>query len=230
MKLQQLYKGTLINRYKRFITDIILDKGETITAACPNTGSMLSCSEPGSQVLVSKSDNPNRKYTYTWELIWVNHCWVCINTHIPNKLIYSALKENKIQELNGYKEILREVKYGENSRIDFLLRNEKRLCYVEVKNVTLVQEGIAYFPDAITSRGTKHLNELLSMIYQGHRAVMLYLVQRSDAKLFKPARDIDKIYAETLIKVAQQGVEILVYQSNVTKKFINLGKKLPFEL
>lgn len=230
MKNPPLIQATLIKRYKRFLANVKLQNGKAVTAACPNTGSMLACSEPGSLIGLSKSDNPNRKYQYTWEMIYTNDTWVGINTQVPNKLVFRAVKKGQIAELSGYRSIYKEVKYGANSRVDLLLANEKEKCYVEIKNVTLVENGIARFPDAVTERGAKHLHELMTAIEQGHRAVMFYLVQRGDANLFRPADDIDPVYAELLKTAFAKGVEILVYDAEVSVEEINLGKRLPFEL
>ncbi len=230
MKNPEFIQGTLIKRYKRFLADVRLDNKKIITAACSNTGSMRSCSDPGSRVCLSTSDNPNRKFKYTWELVQANNTWVGINTLIPNKLVFRAIQKGQIAELAGYPNARKEVKYGANSRIDILLSDADKKCYVEVKNVTLVEDGIARFPDAVSERGAKHLNELMSMIDAGHRAVMFYLVQRGDAGLFRPADDIDPVYAETLRRAHQHGVEILVYAANVNIEEITLGKPLPFEL
>jgi sugar fermentation stimulation protein A len=230
MKNPEFVQGTLIKRYKRFLADVRLDNKKVITAACSNTGTMRSCSDPGSRVCLSTSDNPNRKYKHTWELVYANNTWVGINTLLPNKLVFRAIQKDLIPELTGYSNIRKEVKYGENSRIDILLSEGDKKCYVEVKNVTLVEDGIARFSDAVSVRGTKHLNELMSMVDAGHRAVMFYLVQRDDASLFRPADDIDPLYADTLRQAFQHGVEILVYEANVSIDEITLGKPLPFEL
>jgi len=230
MKLPPLTKGTLLKRYKRFLADIRLDNGQDITAHCPNTGSMLSCNESGSTVMVSYHDNPGRKYRYTWELVRVNNKWVGINTMNPNKIVKEAIEQNTIPELLNYEKIRTEVPYGENSRIDLLLQKNKTLCYVEVKNVTLAQDDIALFPDAVTARGTKHLLELANMVKSGHRAVMFYLVQRMDAKVFSPAQHIDPKYSQTLKKVHKAGVEILVYQANISPDEITIKRSIPFKL
>lgn len=230
MKLPPLEKGTLLKRYKRFLADIELEDGRRVTAHCPNSGSMLTCSEPGSPVLISRSENPNRKYPYTWELVFTNNVWVGINTNVPNRLVYEAIAAGIIPELTGYDEIKREVKYGENSRIDVLLSKNSRRCYVEVKNVTLAQDDVAYFPDAVTKRGKKHLDELMAMVRLGDRAVMFYLVQRADASIFKPAQHIDPLYSQTLKEAVANGVEILVYQAKVTPAEITLGPPLPYKL
>lgn len=230
MKNPPLFSGTLLNRYKRFLADIKLDSGEFITAHCANSGSMLGCKEPGSRVYVSKSDKPKRKLVYTWELVYANNTWVGINTNVPNKLVLESIQTGEILELKGYTDFKREVKYGKNSRIDILLQSEKELCYVEVKNVTLVRDNVASFPDAVTSRGKKHLDELVEMVKQGHRAVMFYLVQRKDAERFEPAKDIDPLYSETLKFAFENGVEILVYQASVELEEIKIVRKLEFEL
>ncbi|MDZ7262026.1 MAG: DNA/RNA nuclease SfsA [candidate division KSB1 bacterium] len=223
---QPLIEGTLIQRYKRFLADARLSDGSVVTAHCPNSGSMLSCNLPGSRILLSRSNNPRRKLSYTWELIQVDSVWVGINTNVPNRLVYEALVANQIPELRGYDSIRREVKYGENSRIDLLLEREQDLCFIEVKNVTLVENGVAYFPDAVTQRGTKHLHELMAMVRQGHRAIMFYLIQRKDGRLFKPADSIDPVYGQTLRKAISNGVEILAYQAEVTPWEIRLGQKV----
>lgn len=230
MRNPKLVKGTLLKRYKRFLVDVRLENNKIITASCPNTGSMRTCSEPGSTVYLSKSTNPNRKYPFTWELIQNNGTLVGINTAIPNKLVHRYVKKDAIPELAGYPNIRKEVKYGDNSRIDILLSKPGERCYVEVKNVTLVEDGIAYFPDAVTSRGTKHLNELMNVAANGDRAVMFYLVQRGDARAFRPAAEIDAVYTETLKTAHAHGVEILVYQANVTLEEITLGPALPYSL
>ena len=226
MNNPHLYPGVLIKRYKRFLADIKLDSGEIITAHCPNPGSMLSCNVPESPVLVSKSDNPKRKYPFTWELIFTNNTWVGVNTNVPNKLVYEAIKAGEISELLNYTEFKREVKYGQNSRIDIYLQSESNTCYVEVKNVSLVRNKVAAFPDAVTTRGTKHLRELMDMVNQGFRAVMFFLVQRVDADFFQPAKDIDPVYAETLSQAHEAGVEILVYQAKVSPEEITIHRKL----
>ena len=226
-----LIEGILLKRYKRFLADIRISDGKFITAHCPNSGSMKTCKEPGWKVLVSESDNPKRKLKYTWEMIHNGKCWIGINTQIPNKIAVEAIKNNIIPELSGYDEIKSEVKYGKNSRIDILLSGDKGTCYVEVKNVTLVEtDGYYKFPDAITERGRKHLYELLEMVKTSHRAVMLYVIQRSDGTTFQPAEHIDPEYAETLKKVHQQGVEILAYQADVLPTEINISNLIPYQL
>ena len=227
---QQLVPGNLIKRYKRFLADIQLKDGTLITAHCPNSGSMLSCDIPGSEVLLSFHQNPKRKYAYTWEMIKINSTWVGINTIVPNRFVYESIKENNISELTGYSEILREQKVGQKSRLDLMLRNENDICYVEIKNVTLVENGMALFPDAVTTRGTRHLHELINLKEQGHRAVIFFLIQREDGQSFAPADHIDPIYGTTLREAFARGVEILPYRAIVTPKEILLDRKLKFNL
>ena len=220
--------GTLIKRYKRFLADIRLETGEVITAHCANSGSMKTCAEAGWSVMVSDSQNPKRKLKYTWELVHNSKCWIGINTQIPNILAKNAITEGKIPELSGYSKISMEQKYSLNSRIDLLLENEDKKCFVEVKNVTLVENDVYLFPDAVTERGLKHLGDLLEMKKSGHRAVMFYIIQRSDGKIFKPSGDIDPKYAKKLEDVYNQGVEILPYVANVSPEEITISKKIDF--
>ncbi|MDH5748549.1 MAG: DNA/RNA nuclease SfsA [Rhodospirillales bacterium] len=211
-----LIPGRLINRYKRFMADVELDDGSVVTAHCANSGSMMAVKDPGAEVWLSPARNPERKLRYTWELIRVGETLVGINTALPNKLVEEAVGGGTISELSGYANLRREVKYGKNSRIDLLLEGDGLpTCYVEVKNVTLRRnsgkKGLAEFPDAVTSRGTKHLLELADMAAGGARAVMVYLVQREDCDRFSVAADIDPAYAETLSQVMSKGVEALCY-------------------
>jgi sugar fermentation stimulation protein A len=208
-------RGKLIKRYKRFLTDVELDSGEVVTATCPNTGSMMGLLDPGNPVWLSVSDNPARKYAHTWEMVEaVNAAGqparVGLNTGLPNKLVEEAIVTGKVPLLSGYDTLKREQKYGKNSRIDILLSDgaDGRLAYVEVKNVTLSREGgIAEFPDAVTERGAKHLMELADMVREGHRAVMVYLTQRSDAARFRLAHDIDPAYMDAWKAARDAGVE-----------------------
>ena len=225
----KLTKGILLKRYKRFLTDIQLDDEEIITAHCPNSGSMLTCSTPGSPVLLSRSNNPKRKYPYTWELIYSNGGWVGINTQLTNQLVKEAIIRDRIHELRGYTNIKSEVHVGENSRLDLLLSNEDDLCYVEVKNVTLVVAHTAYFPDAVTIRGLKHLNELINLRKAGYRTVTFYLIQRTDCGIFKPAYHIDLDYGKALKKAISCGVEALVYQASIIPPKIKVSKPIPLE-
>jgi len=226
-----LTPGKLIKRYKRFLADVELDSGEIITAHCPNSGSMKTCQNPGWKVMLSYHDNPKRKYKYTWEMVHNNTCWIGINTGIPNQIVEESIKNGAIPDLSGYTEIKREVRYGKNSRIDIYLKNAKQVCYTEVKNVTLVEDdGFYSFPDSVTERGRKHLYELIDMVKQGHRAVMFYVIQRSDGTTFKPAAHIDPAYARSLKEAHDKGVEILVYQADVNPKSIFLTNEISWVL
>jgi len=229
MEFPKLTKGNLIKRYKRFLADVVLQTGETVTAHVPNSGAMTSCIEENCPVWLSFHDNPKRKLKYTLELTKINNQLICTNTSVANKIAIEAINDGTIKELQGYTNLRPEQKYGQNSRIDILLENEEQKCYVEVKSVTLKINDMLAFPDAITTRGTKHLQELLQMVKEGHRAVMLYVIQRTDKANFRLAKEIDKKYEETFKEVNKQGVEVLVYQSNITKKSINLKNKVLFK-
>jgi len=226
-----LIKGSLIKRYKRFMADVELPSGEMVTAHCANSGSMLSVNQPGSDVWISPARNPDRKLKYTWELIKVGEAMVGINTAHPNALVYEAIENGTISELLGFSSMRREVKYGQNSRIDILLENDDGAkCYVEVKNVTLKRElGVdkpAEFPDGVTARGAKHLAELSDMVSEGHRAVMVYLVQRDDSDAFTLARDIDPEYGEAYDRAIKAGVEILGYTCQITPEEIVVTRRV----
>jgi sugar fermentation stimulation protein A len=228
--LQQLTPGILVQRYKRFLADVRLTDGNVITAHCPNSGSMLSCNIPGSEVMLSYHPNPKRKYPYTWEMIKIDGIWVGINTMIPNRLIYQSIIENKIPELTGYHQVMREQKVGQNSRLDLMLLADDHRCYIEIKNVTLVQDTAAQFPDAVTVRGSKHLRELIKLKQAGNRAIIFFLIQRADAQFFAPADHIDSRYGENLRNAHRAGVEILPYRAIVSPEEIRLDRKLEFKL
>lgn len=205
-------QGKLLRRYKRFLADVLLDDGTEITIHCPNTGSMRNCLFPGERVWFSTSDNPKRKYAHTWEQAASDEGHIIgINTGRANALAAEAIEAGVISELTGYDRLRREVKYGsENSRIDLLLESEdKPACYIEVKSCTLLEQGQGYFPDAVTTRGQKHLRELMEMVKQGHRAVLLFVVQHTGITTVAAARHIDPEYAELLTQAHQAGVEIL---------------------
>lgn len=230
-----LLPGTLVQRYKRFLCDVRLDTGEAVTATCPNTGSMMGLTAPGSRVWLSESDSKTRKYRHTWELIENDvgngATLVGINTNHPNAIVTEAINGGKIAELQGFGTLRREVKYGANSRIDILLEGGPGggNCYVEIKNVHLMRTaGLAEFPDSKTERGVKHLGELSNMVSEGHRACMLYLVQRSDATSFDLARDVDPAYAAAFIKAKSAGVEMLCYNCKITPEEIVLDRPVPF--
>ena len=227
----KLLPATLVRRYKRFLADVVLEDGEQITVHCPNTGSMKTCATPGWKVLLSKSDNPKRKYQYTWEMVNNGKCWIGINTGIPNTIVAEAITEQKILELQGYKNLQREVRYGENSRIDILLSTGEERCYIEIKSVTLVEEDGNYnFPDAVTERGTRHLTELSKMVTQGFRSIMFYVIQRSDGKIFKPAAHIDPKYKKALQEAYTNGVEIMVSLADVQPECIEISREIPWNL
>ena len=230
MKLNTpLTRGTLVERYKRFFGDVRLDDGSIVTAHCANSGSMMNVKEPGSTVWLSANQNPKAKLDWRWEMIEVDGSLVGINTMHPNRIVEEAVGAGRIPELRGYASLRREVKYGVNSRIDLLLEGPG-LCYVEVKNVTLKRGKKAEFPDAVTTRGTKHLKELDQMVRDGHRAVMLYLVQREDCESFGVAGDIDPDYAKNLEAAMKTGVEVLCYQCKLSEEEITLDKPLKISL
>lgn len=231
-----LIEAKLIKRYKRFLTDVILPDGREITVHCPNTGSMKRCMPENARIWISDSQNEKRKYRHTWELVEIdNQHLACINTGLPNKLVKEAIDNGVIEELQGYQNIKSEVKYGEGSRIDWLLSNNEgeTLCYVEVKNATLLEEGglgeggYGYFPDAVTERGRKHLYELANMVKQGHRAVLCFCVSHTGINKVSPAAHIDEKYTQALKEVMAQGVEVIAYRAEITPDQIELTKKVP---
>jgi sugar fermentation stimulation protein A len=231
VKWPPLISGTLISRYKRFLADVQLESGEIVTAHCPNSGAMTGCSQPGRKVFISFHDDPGRKLKYTWQLIDMPTSLVGVNTMIPNRLVAQSIKQERIRDLLGYEHIFSEVKVGNNSRIDLLLQNDERdRCYVEVKNCTLVENGQALFPDAVTSRGKKHLLELQELVTRGYRCVMFYLIQRMDAEKFSPADKIDPGYGKELRKAVSNGVEILVYDVRIDYEGIKIHRKVPWNL
>ncbi|MFT5701055.1 MAG: sugar fermentation stimulation protein A [Desulforhopalus sp.] len=222
-----LIRGRLIKRYKRFLADIELNDGEIITAHCPNTGTMLSCSTPGSAVGLSVSDNPKRKYPHTLEMIQENSIWIGINTARTNGLVADAILNGNIQEFEGVHKIRREVKTSEHTRLDLHVFSEMGDTYVEVKNCSLAQNGCAMFPDARTTRGTKHLNELIRLKNEGKRSCIFFLVQRMDAEKFAPASHIDEVYGNTLMEAIEGGVMALAYQAEITPDSIEVVRSLP---
>ncbi|UCB49863.1 MAG: DNA/RNA nuclease SfsA [Deltaproteobacteria bacterium] len=230
IKWPRLIQGTLIQRYQRFKADVKQRNGHVVTAHCPNSGSMLGCSEPGRPVYLSRHTHPKRQLKYTWEMIEMPPSLVGVNTWVPNHLVKASIVRKKIRALRGYETIRTEVSYGKNSRIDLLLESGERRCFVEVKNCTLVEDGVAYFPDAVTSRGLKHLVELQKELRKGSRGVMFYLVQRMDAKRFSPADHIDRAYGEELRRAFRNGVEILVYDVLLDLEGMSLNRRLPCEL
>ncbi|MCE9614693.1 MAG: DNA/RNA nuclease SfsA [Lentisphaerae bacterium] len=222
--------GTLVRRYKRFLADVELADGRILTAVCPNTGSMRSCATPGWRVGLSHSASPTRKYAYTWELVHNGACWIGINTGRTNGLVCEAIEQGLLPELAGYATRQREQAYGRSSRIDILMSDGARRCYVEVKNVSLrTDDGAAAFPDAVTARGLKHLEELARMVREGHRAVMCYVVQRADCTGFRLAAEIDAAYAKGFAKARRAGVEAVVYAADVSPEGIVLGRRMEMQ-
>lgn len=228
-----LVEGRLLRRYKRFLADVELEAGETVTAHCANPGSMLGLAEPSSRVWLSRSDNPKRKLAYSWELIEVDlgrgATLVGINTSSPNGAVAAAIQSGLVPELAGYGSLRREVRYGVNSRIDILLEDEARPpCYVEIKNVHLMRRaGLAEFPDSVTARGAKHLKELSDMAATGARAVMVYFIQRGDAETFALADDIDPAYAAAFDEARTRGIEALALVSSLTLEGLGLPRPIP---
>ncbi|NJD07565.1 MAG: DNA/RNA nuclease SfsA [Methylococcaceae bacterium] len=227
-----LLEGRLIRRYQRFLADVELADGSTVTAHTPNTGSMMGCCTPGSRVWLRDSGNPARKYRHSWELVEAGeNVLVGINTVWANRLAQEAIEQGSIEELQGYSRIRREIRYGEeNSRIDLRLEGPAGCCYVEVKNVTLVDRGTALFPDAVSRRGTKHLRELATVVRSGDRAVIFYCVQRGDAAAVRPADAIDPVYGRSLREAVAAGVEPLAYRAHVSLDGIRLETALPVVL
>ncbi|WP_449758567.1 DNA/RNA nuclease SfsA [Erwinia persicina] len=228
-----LQSATLVKRYKRFLADIVTPEGEALTIHCANTGAMTGCATPGDTVWYSTSVSLTRKYPHSWELTRTQEGhWICVNTLRANALVREALTAATIPELSGYDTLLPEVKYGsENSRIDFLLQADNRSnCYIEVKSVTLLQQGKGYFPDAVTERGQKHLRELIQIAQSGHRAVLFFAVLHSGIEDVSPARHIDARYAELLAQAQQSGVELLCYKAQLSPEGIRLHRPLTVEL
>ncbi len=239
-----LIRGRLIKRYKRFLADVCLEDGTIVTAHCANPGAMTGLHQPGSEVWLSRANNPKRKLQYSWEMVVAGDGsasaqggeasggnLVGINTAHPNRLAIEAIENGTITELAGYAQLTREKKYGANSRIDILLQDEGRPdCYVEVKNVHLMRTaGVAEFPDSVTKRGAKHLEELAAVAASGARAVMLYLIQRSDAKAFALAADIDPAYVAAFEAARQAGVEAIAYGCSLTPEEIRVTERVPFQ-
>jgi len=222
---QKLTSGTLIKRYKRFLTDVELEDGSVVIAHCTNSGSMTSCIEAGAPVMLSPAKDPKRKTRFTWEMIFINNAWIGINTIIPNQLVYEAVKNNEIVGLEGYTTVRREVKY-EDSRLDVFAENENEKCFIEVKNVTMKVGDGALFPDAVTTRGLKHLETLIRIKEAGMRAVMVYVIQRTDIEYFGTAKHIDPKYAEALQRAMNKGVEVFPIMATVSPQGIELTKVL----
>ncbi|MCW8907481.1 MAG: DNA/RNA nuclease SfsA [Sedimenticola sp.] len=232
MRFPPLVEGRLVRRYKRFLADIELNDGRQVTAHCPNTGSMKHCADPGSRVWLRDVASPGRKLPFRWELVEVDQRYLaCINTGLANRLVSEAIEADAIPELAGYTELLTERPYGrEGSRIDLLLRGGDRPdCFVEVKNVTLLEEeGWGAFPDAVSERGRKHLRELMEVVQGGSRGVLFFNVAHSGIRRVIPAWHIDPKYAETLALALESGVEVLAYGARIDSREIVLESRLPF--
>ena len=226
----KLISGLLIKRYKRFFVDIEVNN-QIITAHCPNTGSMHGLLNKGNKVWISKSNNPNRKLKYTLEIIQNDNSKVGVNTHSSNKIVYHALKNNLIRGFNNILEIKPEIKFGSNTRFDFLVLKKKTKAFIEVKNVTLSRKkGLAEFPDSVTARGLKHINELIKASKKNYEIYILYLIQREDCKTFSIAKDIDKDYANALNKAVKSKLNILCYDCKFSSKEIKLNNRIKINI
>lgn len=229
LELGPLVKARLIRRYQRFLADVELEGGGKLTVHCPNTGAMTGCMRADGEIWLSCSDNPKRKYAYTWELAQMPDSLVGVNTLNANRLVKLALTQGAIAEISARGAVRPEAKSGA-SRLDFMVDGVNGAAYIEVKNCTLVRGGVAAFPDAVTLRGQKHLQELTLLAKTGHEAIIFYLVQRMDARVFRPAYDIDPAYGRLLQTAHGSGVKIVVYDTVINGDKIALGRSLPFDL
>jgi len=228
LRWPRLYRGRLIKRYKRFLADVSLDSGQIVTAHCTNSGRMTGCNQPGRPVYLSLHDNPKRKLKYTWEMIEMPTSLVGVNTLVPNRLVAKALEIGQVPELAAYDTVAREVRVGKGSRLDLKLTGlGVPDAFVEIKNCTLVDSGCARFPDAPTTRGQKHLRELARLKADGARAVIFFLIQRTDARRFGPADEIDPDYGGILRDVVEKGVETIAYDVAISTQGIGLRQALP---
>jgi sugar fermentation stimulation protein len=220
--------GILVQRYKRFLADVLLADGQSLTVHCPNSGSMRGCSTPGSPVLISRSENSRRKYPWTLEMIQEQDVWIGIHTGRTNHLVREALENGVIADFGALRSIVPEVRVSAGSRLDFRLETAKGTIYLEVKNCTLAEDGMARFPDAVTTRGTRHLYELVRLAEAGYGAAMIFCVQRSDADRCAPAADIDPVYARSVAWAADRGVRFFAYRAEVCPHAITVHEKIPF--
>ncbi|RME02728.1 MAG: DNA/RNA nuclease SfsA [Planctomycetota bacterium] len=224
----KLIGGRLIRRYKRFLADVVLDNNQQhITAHCPNTGSMKSCAMENAQIYLSYNPSPKRKLAYTWELTQTQQGYVGVHTGRPNQVVAESLRS--IPEFDAFHLLQKEKKFGD-SRIDLLLQGKKKLCYVEIKNVTLLEKDTLYFPDAVTKRGQKHLDDLIQLAKQGHRAVLFFFVNRPEGNEVRPAFHIDPLYAKKLRSAAHHGVEVIAYRARHSLEEIQLGERVKVRL
>jgi len=230
MLMPPLINGRLLRRYKRFLADVEIDDGSVLTVHCPNSGSMLGCVGDGWPVKLSLSDSPRRKYPHTLEMVHNGTCWIGINTQRANRVAEEAVRDGRIEELRGFDDLRREVRLGETSRIDFVIATGGRRAWIEVKNVTLVDDHGRYaFPDAVTTRGARHLRELTAAVERGDRAVMFYLIQRSDGDRFTVADHIDPAYGEELRRAVDHGLEVVAYRADVGPEEIRVVERVAVE-
>ena len=227
---KRLISGEFIKRYKRFFVDIKIGN-EKVVAHCPNTGSMMGLLKEGNQVWLSKSDNPMRKLKYTLQIIEDKNSKIGVNTHLTNKIVLYALNNKKIESFKNIKYIKQEVNFGKNTRFDFMVSDEKKKSFIEVKNVTLSRKkSVAEFPDAVTSRGLKHIKELIKAKKKGFDIYLLFLIQRDDCNNFNLAKDIDPEYCELLVKAVKKNLNILCYDCKFSSKGIKLNRKIKFNI
>ena len=226
----KLISGIFIKRYKRFFVDVQIEN-KLVTAHCPNTGSMLGLLNEGNKVWLTKSDNPNRKLKYTLQIIEDNKSKVGVNTHLTNKIVLNALENNLIKEFSKDIKIKPEVRFGESTRFDFLISKKNYKAFIEVKNVTLKRKPkIAEFPDAITSRGAKHINELIKASKKGYKIYIAFIIQREDCDQLSIASDIDPEYSQILSKAIRNKLKVLCYDCKFSSKGIKLNKKIKFKI
>ena len=227
---EPLISGVFIKRYKRFFVDIKIGN-KTVVAHCPNTGSMMGLLKEGNQVWLSKSDNPMRKLKYTLQIIEDENSKIGVNTHLTNKIVLYALNNKKIESFKNIKYIKQEVNFGKNTRVDFMVSDEKKKSFIEVKNVTLSRKkSVAEFPDAVTSRGLKHIKELIKAKKKGFDIYLLFLIQRDDCNNFNLAKDLDPDYCELLIKAVKKNLNVLCYDCKFSSKGIKLNRKIKFNI
>jgi sugar fermentation stimulation protein A len=226
----KLISGQFVKRYKRFFVDVKIN-GKIITAHCPNTGSMYGLLKKGNKVWLTKSKNPNRKLKYTLQIIQDKKTKVGVNTHLTNKIVLHALENNLIKEFDAKIKIKPEIKFGTNTRFDFLITKNTSKAFIEVKNVTLSRKkDVAEFPDAVTLRGLKHIEELVKASKKGYKIYILYLIQRNDCKIFKIANDIDPKYSDSLLKAVKKNLNILCFDCKFSSKGIKLNQKVKIKI